>query len=82
MYISRLAGFLFVAKCVDGKHMYIEKQNRKIAQLLMDLNHDLELRENREIQVSLLELIGYAILGVLAFIIFMGILRALLWRLP
>jgi hypothetical protein len=62
--------------------MYIEKQNRKIAQLLMDLNHDLELRENREIQVSLLELIGYAILGVLAFIIFMGILRALLWRLP
>jgi hypothetical protein len=62
--------------------MDIEKQNQKLGQLLLDLNHDLESRANHEIRVSLLEVIMYLLVGGFAFIIFMGILKALLCRLP
>ena len=62
--------------------MNIEKQNQKLGQLLLELNHDLESRANREIQVSILEVIMYVIAGGFTFIIVMGILKALLCRVP
>jgi uncharacterized membrane protein YqhA len=58
------------------------EQNQKLGKLLLELNDDLEARENREVQVSLLEMIGYTIVGGLVLITILGILRALLWRMP
>jgi hypothetical protein len=60
--------------------MNIQKQNREIGLQLMLMNYDLKARENPEIQVSLLEVLMYVIVGGFAFIIVMGILRALLCR--
>jgi hypothetical protein len=62
--------------------MNLQKQNQRIGHLLLELNHDLEVRENPEVQVGLLEMIGYVVVGLVSFILISGILRALFWRLP
>jgi hypothetical protein len=59
-----------------------KEQNQKLGDLLLELNHDLEARKNPVIQVSIFEMIGYVLTVGLFIIIILGILRALLWRVP
>ncbi len=56
--------------------MNINDQNRQIGQLLMELNHDLRMREKPEIQISALRMFCYFIVGAAGFLLFTGVLRA------
>lgn len=55
---------------------FMDHQNRKLSQLLLDLNHDLKTRENPVVQVGMLQMFGYTVIGLIFFLILSGILRA------
>ena len=59
-----------------------ESINRQLGHKLFEFEHDLKIRSNSPVEVSILKF-GIGIVGVvISTIVILGLIRAMLWRIP